>query len=568
MTTTEPEPGNTPQPKKSRSGRLVAGIGVAALVILAAGLVFFRAEIRNAAKLLFRLQPVHAGHIPRSALVVSRGNPAALALKTGLRGATNDPLYRRLQEYGAKLYPRFDRLVADPEKETGIEVAEDVYTFFELQQERNPGFGILFGISDQDRFAEFVQRIRPGKPSTEGGFSVVSLDGEAVLFWNKSFALLYTGRPGDHLRQRARAIMSMGKGESIAGDPVKKKWLEGRDDCRVDIDLESLAKLPELAVMLRGAAYKPETYAGSTLNLALNFDKGKLTFDTSATGAALLSRIRQTYLPPTKEFLAGIPVGSYLGFVAARIQPAPLLEAFRASNPTQYRKADDQISRSTGFSLEQQADSFTGDLCIVLEDLTRRGTEKGAGTDPPGSPSPAAGAIPSGTVAFGIKPGSAVVKTVNKLFAEAPPSEVRRDGRIYSLNFGGGCYFLADNGYLAFSTGNDTVKALSARKPGDAPLMPSPLLARATGATTILELKLGPLLASASEKGRLPEQARTALAQAGSRLGELRFSSRIEKDRAVSRLELLFTDGSKNSLNQIADMVVAVADTGASQRVK
>jgi hypothetical protein len=497
---------------------------------------------------------------------VSRGNIASLALKSGLRGATDDPLYRKLQEYGSKLYPRFDRLMADPEKETGIDPADDVYTFFELSGEHTPGFGVLFGISDRKRFAEFVQRIRPGAPETENGFSTITLDREAVLYWNGSFALIYAGRPAEQIRKRALAVMTMGKGESIAGDPVKKKWLEGRDDCRVSFDMESLSRLPEVAIMLRRASYKPETYVGSSLTLAANFDKGKFTLDSSMGGAALLNHVSKLYLPPSKEFLAGIPVGSYLGFLAARFQPVQLLGAFREANPDQYARLNDQMSRSSGYTLEQLADSLTGDVCLVLDELTGPGGGKGSSAAP--SANTGTGARPSGTVALGIKPDGAVVKLVNKVMAEAPGSEVRREGKVFILPFAGGSYLLADNGYLAFSTRNDTARSLATRKQGDKPAMPSSLLSWATTETAVLELRMGPLLTSASASERLSGGARKNLALAGARLRDLRCSSHVDKDRATSKLELLFADNSKNSLKQIAEISAAMAEPAGSGPVR
>ena len=252
------------QPKKSRLKIIgLLTIGIIAVALLVAFTVF-PTEIKSAFKLLFRLTPVHAKHIPRSSLTLTRTNFASIALKTGLHGSPNDPVYRKMVEYGSKLYPRFDLLLANPVKETGIELADDTYIFTELLDDQTPTYGVLFGISDSRRFEEFIQMIRPGSPSSEGGISLIRLDSGAGLYWNKSFALIYGGIPSERLKQRAMAIMVMSPNDSLKEDPVKKKWLEGKDDLLASIDLEKATKLPGIDYFTRKSPYKHETFIGSS----------------------------------------------------------------------------------------------------------------------------------------------------------------------------------------------------------------------------------------------------------------------------------------------------------------
>ena len=131
-------------------------IALAVIGLLVVTGLIYRAEIVSAGKLFFHIRPAHARHIPRSALVVTRSNVAAIFLKTGLKGATDDPVYKKLLEYGGRLYPRFPELLANPVKESGIDPAEDVYAFTEAHDGRSSRVGVLFGISDRDRFAGFL----------------------------------------------------------------------------------------------------------------------------------------------------------------------------------------------------------------------------------------------------------------------------------------------------------------------------------------------------------------------------------------------------------------------------
>ena len=148
-------PASDEMPRSQRTSRS-KGIALAVIGLLAVALLFSRAEIVSACKLFFHIQPTHARHIPKSAVTVTRSNLAAIFLKTGLKGATDDPVYRKLLEFGGRLYPHFDKLLADPVKESGIELAEDVYAFSESPDDTSFGVGVLFGISDQSRFARFL----------------------------------------------------------------------------------------------------------------------------------------------------------------------------------------------------------------------------------------------------------------------------------------------------------------------------------------------------------------------------------------------------------------------------
>jgi hypothetical protein len=561
------------QPQKSsKKGTALAITGVLAVAFLVAGAIY-KTELTSAFKLLFHLQPSHAKHIPRSALTVSRTNIASIALKTGLRGSSNDPVYKKILEYGSKLYPRFDQLLANPVKETGIELAEDAYSFFELLDEKTPGVGVLFGISDQKQFAEFIQRIKPGTPATEAGVSVVKLDNNANLYWNKSFGLIYAGGSDGRGKQRAQVIMALNKADSIVEDPRKKGWLEGKDDFMVSVDLEKIVQQvnPNYSAFLN-SAIKPEVYNGSSLNLAFNFDKGKLGFDARANGTALLAEISKTAVPPSKEFLSGIAADNYQGFFTTHIQLAPLLETVRQVDPQSFRKANDLMEMFTKTSIDQLADSFTGDVCVVMENFSQKTSVTSSGRDFFGNQLPPVRSTSTkvdGTVAFGIKPGSAVVELVNKLMTEIPSKDIKRDGKVYKVFVQRDYYLLADNGYLALSTRRDAAKALADRKKDDKAAMPAALLDRASGGLATLELKLAPLFATALESKLVANDARATFEQISSRFKELRVSSRMEKERAVSQFELFFKDESKNSLNQIAEMSIVIADTTfAEYRVK
>lgn len=538
------------QEKGSRKkiGLIVGGV-VAVCIVLA--LVLFQGPIRAALKLLFKKQAVHAAHVPRQAFMVSRTNLAALALKTDIQKSPNDPFFRKLRESGVKVYPRFDELIADPEKESGISVADDIYFFVEMVNDRQPAAGILLGISDRKRFADFVQRLRPGTPVEADGVSLVRLDGDTVLCWNKSFALVYGGKTGDMLEQRAKAVMSLESKDSIVADEKKKGWVAGRDDMLVSLDLGKITALPEIAPLLRKSLYRPEIYRDSALQAAFNFDKGKFLMETTATGAALLAETRKTAAPPSKEFLAGIPVGAYQAFLASKIPFTYLVDTYRQAEPALYEKFNAMVQQSTASNLPALAGSLTGDVCFVLD-----------GVAPAGGP---ARPPVSGTVALGIKPGSVLERVVTSNLASAPPALISREGSFYRINAGPGSYLVAGNGYLALATNRDAARSMADRRPGAAAVMPGSLLDRATEGTGLIDLKLGELFSTFAKVDRLPSNSRAGLEIMASYLKELTITSRLEQDRATSRVELLFKNGSRNSLNQFASMSLALAETRASQ---
>jgi hypothetical protein len=545
-------------------GASPAVIGLLTVILLTTGLIY-KVEVVSACKLFFHIQPAHAKHIPRSALVVTRSNIASIFLKTGLRGATDDPVYKKLLEFGGRLYPRFDELLANPVKESGIDLAEDVYAFTEMQDGNRSRVGVLFGIRDRERFAGFLQRLKPGTPTTEAGVAILRLDGDASLYWNKSFALIYPGGRKGGGKQRALAIMAMKKEESIVSDPLKKRWLEGTDDCLVSVDLEKTVSQPDMSFLMKNSPHNQEVYRGSSLGFALNFVNGKAVFDARVSGAALLAEIRTMSTPPSKEFLESIPADNYLGFLASNIPFAPLLERFRQSNPEQYRKADEMVEKLTTSNLEQLAASFTGDLGMVLEGISRRSSENPAGRQYPGNqPSLFLHSVPKaeGSIVFGVKPDSVAVKILHRMLQEGPEAKhVKRDGKIYQVDSGNGCYLLADNGYIAISTSRDVVTGLAERKKTDRPAMPARLIERCNGALSLLELKLSPLFEALSDR----QQSDTSLDQLKNHLTELRIISRLEKDRVISSGELLFRDETKNSLYQITKLAVTIAEMKRSR---
>ena len=529
-------------------------------LLLVAGLIYMP-EIVSAGKLFFHIQPAHAKHIPKSAITVTRTNIASIFLKSGLQGATDDPVYKKLLEFGGRLYPRFDELLANPVKESGIDLAEDIYAFTERQEgDRRSRTGILFGIRDQKRFAKFLQTFRPGTASAEAGVSILKLDGGSYLYWNKSFALIYPGGANGRPKQRALAIMAMKKQESIVSDPLKKGWLEGRDDCLISVDLERVVNQPGVLALMKNYPYPQEVYRGSSLGFALNFVNGKATFDARISGAALLAEIRSISVPLAKEFLESIPADNYLVFLASHIPFESLQERFRLANPEQYRKADEMVERLTTANIEQLAASFTGDIGIILKDISRNSAENSTARQYPGLQSSRfflGETTVEGSIAFGVKPDSIAVRLLHRKLQEGPEARnARFDGKIYRIDSGRGYYLLADNSYIAVSTSSDVVAGLAERKVTDSPAMPASLFARCSGALSMLELKLSQLFAALSD--RQPDD--TSLEQMKNNLSELRITSRLEKDQITTRGELLFSDETKNSLYQIAKLAVTMGE--------
>jgi hypothetical protein len=218
--------------------------------------------------------------------------------------------------------------------------------------------------------------------------------------------------------------------------------------------------------------------------------------------------------------------------------------------------------------MEQLAASFTGDLGMVLEGISRRSSENPAGRQYPGNqPSLFLHSVPKaeGSIVFGVKPDSVAVKILHRMLQEGPEAKhVKRDGKIYQVDSGNGYYLLADNGYIALSTSRDVVKGLAERKKTDRPAMPARLLERCNGALSLLELKLSPLFAALSDR----QPGDTSLEQLKSNLTELRIISRLEKDQVVSRGELVFGDESRNSLYQIARLAVTIGEINRSRHPK
>ncbi len=539
-----------------RSSKIVwAVIGL----LVVAGLIYMP-ELVSACKLFFHIQPAHAKHIPKSAITVTRSNIASIFLKSGLKGATADPVYKKLLEFGGRLYPRFDELLANPVKESGIDLAEDVYAFTETHDGNHSRTGVLFGIRSQSRFAEFLQKLRPGTVSTEAGVSILKLDDGSYLYWNKSFALIYPGGTKGRGKQRALAIMAMKKEESIAGDPLKKRWLEGTDDCLISVDLERVVNQPGMSALMKNYPYHQDVYRGSSLSFSCNFVNGKATFNARVSGAALLAEIRSISVPLSREFLESIPADKYLVFLASHIPFKTLQERFYLANPEQYRKADEMVEKLTTSNIEQLADSFTGDIAIVLEGISRNNTENSTRRQYPGSQSSRfflGESKAEGSIVFGVKPESVAVKLLHRKLQEG--SEARNasfDGKIYRINSGSGYYLLADNGYIAISTSSDVVTGLAERKKTDSPAMSASLLERCNGALSMLELKLSPLFEAFMSR----QPGDTPLEQLKNNLTELRVTSRLEKDQVTTRGELIFSDATKNSLYQIANLAVTIGD--------
>jgi hypothetical protein len=547
-----------------RSSKIVWAV-IGLLVVV--GLIY-RPEIVSACKLFFHIQPAHAKHIPKSAITVTRSNIASIFLKSGLKGATDDPVYKKLLEFGGRLYPRFDELLANPVKESGIDLAEDVYAFTETYDGERSRTGVLFGIRDQSRFAEFLKKLRPGTVSTEAGVSILKLDGGSDLYWNKSFALIYPGGTKGRGKQRALAIMAMKKEESIAGDSLKKRWLEGKDDCLISVDLERAVNQPGLSAMMKNYPYHQDVYRGSSLSFACNFVNGKATFDTRVSGAALLAEIRSISVPLSREFLESIPADKYLVFLASHIPFESLQERFRLANPEQYRKADEMVEKLTTSNIEQLAASFTGDIAIVLEGISRNNIGHSTGRQYPGhqlSRFLLGESKAEGSIIVGVKPDSVAVRLLHRKLQEGPEARSARfDGKIYRIDSGSDYYLLADNSYIAISTSSDVVTGLAERKVTDSPAMPASLFARCDGALSMLELKLSPLFAAFSD--RQPDDP--SFEQLKNNLTELRITSRLEKDQISTRGELMFSDATKNSLYQLVKLAVTISEMKRSRNPK
>jgi hypothetical protein len=544
--------------------RRFKGIALAVIGLLTVVGLFYRVEIVSAAKLILHIQPTHARHIPRSALTVTRCNVASIFLKTGLRGATNDPVYKKLLEYGGTLYPRFPELLANPVKESGIDLAEDVYAFTEPQDGGSSRACVLFGISDRDRFAGFLQKLKPGTAATVAGVSSLRLDSGAMLYWNGSYALIYPGGGRGDGEQRALAIMAMKKEESIVSDPLKKRWLEGKDDCLVSVDLEKIVTLPHMSFLLKSSPFSPEAYRGSAIGFAINFVKGKAVFESRLTGAALLAEISSISAPPAKEFLESLPANNYLLFLASHIPFSSLLERGRRANPEQYRKVDEMVEKLTTANMEQLAASFTGDFGVVLDGVSRRSSEYSPGRQYPDNQPPRFNpgeTKAEGSIVLGVMPDSVAVKLLHKLLQEGPAARnVRRDGRIYRVDSGSGYYILADNSYIAFSTRSDVVSGLAERKKGDRSTVPAALLERCSGSLSVLELKLSSFFTALSDS----QPGDSSLELLKNNLAELRVLTRMEKDQLSTRGELQFSDETRNSLYQIAKLAVTIGETKRS----
>ena len=515
----------------------VVFIVLAGAVVVSAAIagVMYRAELRNAVKLLARSRPAYAAHIPNSSLVVARMNLAVLALKTGLRGSQDDPTIRILHAYGSKLYAGFDQLLADPVKETGIEVADDVYAFLEFLDNRKLGSGVLFGIADQTRFAEFIRKTIAVPPASEGALSSLRLNSDTMLVWNKSFGLMYTGGENEQGIKRSREILNLDPGHSMSTDARKKKWLDGNDDLLATLDLDLLSKTPEVSAMFRDSLLKAETYVNSSLGFAFNFDTGKFSLALRADGAALAAETNRIFDRPSKEFLSAIKTDNYQGFFSTHIKLLPLLDAVRQANPLAYKSANEFVMAANNSSIEQMAESFTGDVCIVLTAFKWDPTQTTI----------------DGIAVIGIKNDSPAVKFVRKSLEQAPAKDVQRDGSLYSISRDRPYYLLADNGYLALSTQREPIKALVDYKKGDNPVMPASLVDKAASSFTLLDLKIASLVSMLGKS--LPSYAlQSDTDRADALFSSLQISTNATNDQVVTQFDLYFKDATKNSLNQLA----------------
>ncbi len=168
-----------------------------------------------------------------------------------------------------------------------------------------------------------------------------------------------------------------------------------------------------------------------------------------------------------------------------------------------------------------------------------------------------------GTIALGVKPDSRAVMLLHSKLQESPGSaNIRREGKIYRVDAGNGYYILADNGYVACTTRKEVALGLAERKKTDTPVMSAALLERATGATSLLELKLSSIFAALSDR----QPGNTSFDQLKSHLTELRVSSRLEKEQAITKGELIFSDGNRNSLYQLAEMSVLIGEQRYAER--
>jgi hypothetical protein len=154
---------------------------------------------------------------------------------------------------------------------------------------------------------------------------------------------------------------------------------------------------------------------------------------------------------------------------------------------------------------------------------------------------------------------------VHNNLRNAPPAIVARDGSFYRITMANATYLVAGNGYLALASDRAAAQSMAERRSGAAAVMPGALLDRATDSTGLLELKLGELFTALAAFDRLPGDARSGMEILGSYLKELNVTSRLEQDRATSRMELLFKNTSRNSLNQFASLSMALAEVRASR---
>lgn len=324
--------------------------------------------------------PKQADYISKDAFMVADFNTARLAEKAKKGNINWDSLFTNMLKDADPVKSDEIKKQLSKMSEAGIDFQDHFFVFVKMSGSMMNGqsvtTGVVAGMKDAAKFEAYMKAQQDVTPiQLKDDYSYTVLHNEVGIGWNKHVAILVYATPPE-ARDASQVVPNDGKTSLAALDQMmhlkKEESVAALDDFKTlmkekaDILYWSnsegiISSIPFVGMTKMGDLFKGTHSAGT-----LNFEDGKAVATVKSYMGKDLADILKKY-PSTAadmNMVAQYP-SPVMGYVCFALNPKILLDIIKYAG---VESTANQFLAESGFTLDDIAKAFSGDIAIMVSD--------------------------------------------------------------------------------------------------------------------------------------------------------------------------------------------------------
>jgi len=509
--------------------------------------------------------PKQVKYIPKDATFVLGINTRSLYEKAGKSNISLDSVFNTFSKEAADPdVTKMKNAVGDL-KDAGIDFSEQIYLFVKaggsIMNGKSVSMATIALLKDASKFEAYLRKQKADVSiKKEAKYSYAALGNDFVAGWSSDVAIIsnvsggrnapgsYSSGEGTLSQAQLTTLFEQKDEESAASISEFRDLVKEKADAFFWSNSSSIFDQVPMLGMTKVSDLFKDTYTAGTIN----FEDGKIVADTKSYSSKALQDIIKKHPSQDLDFkmITQYPSSNIDGFISFSFNPELLIDILKYSG---FDGQANQFLGDLGFTIEDVAKAFKGDVAAVVSDLT-------VVTKPNPYYPAATTKQPEVKFIFNAKVGdkASYDKVMGALEKKGLVSKSGNEYRITSFNVGVP-YSIDDKNILV---GLDSTVLQSYKAGNGKADLPDDIKSKSSGQAMSAFIDISKILTAIpldsgakAEEVALMDKAKATFKNISATSGH--FDGKLSK----SEIELKFVDDKKNSLVNLLEFFAAAAKT-------